>query len=377
MKIICTQENLNKALNIVGKVVNKNTTLPILNNILLKTDKNGLKLNATNLELGVTYWIGGKVEEEGEITVPTKLFANFISNLPGENVEIKTREDMINIKCEGYKTNIKGVDAKEYPLTPKLEIDFLFKISGGVFKKALSQVLPAISVSESRMEITGVLMDFSNIEKGEVVLVATDSYRLAQKTLKLNLNEVNLETLKILGDIKSVIIPKNAVQEVVKSLEESEVLEVVVTESQILFSFGNANILSRLINGKYPDYKQIIPDKFLSKVVVKTSDIMHAIKAASFFANIANNSVKVKVVGKEKIEVSSETNGLGDNVSRLNAKTEGQDVEVIYNYKYLIDGLNSLGDDTTLLNINNDTAPSIIQSVQNNDFIYIVMPIRS
>ncbi|MCK4891360.1 MAG: DNA polymerase III subunit beta, partial [Candidatus Pacebacteria bacterium] len=183
MKFICTQENLNKALNIVGRITNKNSTLPILNNVLLKIEKGQLKLSSTNLEIGVNYLVGGKVEEDGEITVPTKLFANFVSNLPSGNVEIKLRDDILNIKCNGYKTNIKGLDAKEYPLAPKIEVDPIFKIKSADFKKALTQISPAISSSESRIEITGVFMNLSEISKNKVILVATDSYRLAEKNI--------------------------------------------------------------------------------------------------------------------------------------------------------------------------------------------------
>lgn len=376
MKIICTQENLNRALNIVGKVVNKNTTLPILNNVLLKTEKNGLKLSATNLELGVDYWIGGKIEKDGEITIPTKLFSNFISNLPGENVEIKTREDMVNIKCDGYKTNIKGIDAKEYPLTPKLEIEYLFRIKSDVFKKALSQVLPSVSLSESRMEITGVFMDFSGIEEGKVVLVATDSYRLAQKTLEISKNDINKDTLKVLSNIRSVIIPKNAAQELARDLGDGdEVLEVVVTESQILFGFGHASILSRLIEGKYPDYKQVIPEKFLASAVMDLNNISHAVRIASFFSSASNNSVKFKLVQNSKVEISSEANDLGNNNSRIDADVKGEELEVIYNYKYLMDGLNSINGNV-VLDANNENAPSVLRSDSDNSFIYIIMPIR-
>ena len=266
MKFICTQENLNKALSIVGRITNKNSTLPILNNVLLKIEKGQLKLSSTNLEIGINCLVGGKVEEIGEITVPTKLFANFVSNLPSGNVEIKLREDVLNIKCNGYKTNIKGLDAKEYPLAPKLEADPIFKIKSADFKKALTQISPAISSSESRVEITGVFMNLSEINKDKVVLVATDSYRLAEKKIDLEKNNINKEFKNILGNINSVIIPKDTVQELMRNLDENEeMLEVIILENQILFNFGSASIISRLIDGKYPDYKQIIPNKFESQ----------------------------------------------------------------------------------------------------------------
>jgi DNA polymerase-3 subunit beta len=377
MKIICTQENLNKALSIVGKVVNKNTTLPILNNVLLKTDKKGLKLSSTNLEIAVNCWIGGKIEEEGEITIPTKLFSNFVSNLPNENVEIKTREDMVNIKCDGCKINIKGVDAKEYPLTPKIDAEPFLKVDSGLFRKALSQILPSISVSESRMEITGALLDLSELQDGRITLVGTDSYRLAEKTLLIPKENINLEALQAAGEIGSVIIPRSTIQELVRDLgEEDELLQIIIAENQIVFDFGNASVLSRLIEGRYPDYKQIVPEKFLSVAHINIKDIANAVRIAGFFSASSNNSVKFVLSSDNKIEISSEASEIGNNSSKIEAKVTGKNLDVVYNYKYLMDGLNSIMGDEVILNANDENTASILKSASDDKFIYIIMPIR-
>jgi len=377
MKIICTQENLNKALNIVGKVINKNTTLPILNNVLLKTDKKGLKLSSTNLEIAVNYWIGGKTEEEGEITVPTKLFSNFISNLPNGNVEIKTREDMVNIKCDGYKINIKGIDAREYPLSPKIDAEPFLKIKSDIFKKALVQVFPSIAASESRMEITGVLLDFSEIKNNKIVLVSTDSYRLAEKTIEVLPENISKETLEVLGDLQSVIIPRATVQELIRDLgEENEMLEIVIAENQIVFDFGNANVLSRLIEGRYPDYRQIVPEKFMATAHINIKDISNAVRIAGFFSASSNNSVKFKLGTDNKVEISSEASEIGNNNAKIEAKIFGKELEVVYNYKYLMDGLNSVLGDEVVLNANDENSPSVLKSSLDESFIYIIMPIR-
>lgn len=378
MKVICTQENLNKALSIVGKVVNKNPTLPVLNNVLLQTDKKGLKLSSTNLEIAVNYWIGGKIEEEGEITIPTKLFSSFVSNLPNGNVEIKTREDMVNIKCEGYKINIKGVDAREYPLAPKIEAQPFVKMKSELFKKALSQVFPSISVSESRMEITGAFFDFSEIKSGKIMLVGTDSYRLAQKTIEIPKENVNLESLTAIGNTESAIIPRSTVQELMRDLgEEDEMLEIIISENQIVFRFGHASVLSRLIEGNYPDYKQIIPEKFLSVANINIKDIANAVRISGFFSASSNNSVKFFINSGNKIEISSEAGEIGNNNSKIEAKVEGKDLEVIYNYKYLMDGINSILGDEAVLNANDENTPSVLKSASDDSFVYIIMPIRS
>ncbi|MCK5332591.1 DNA polymerase III subunit beta [Candidatus Parcubacteria bacterium] len=391
MKFICTQENLNKALSVVGKVVNKNSTLPILNNVLLKTEKGMIKLSSTNLEIGVSYYIGGIIEEKGEITIPTKLFANFISNLPAGNVEIKLREDVVNIKCNGYKTNIKGIDAKEYPLTPKLEIDPVFKIKSSEFKKALAQVMPAISNSESRVEITGVLMNLEEIGKNKITLVATDSYRLAEKTLKLEQKDVAENFQDLLGNMKSVIIPKETVQELVRDIGEGdEIIEVVISEGQILFKFGNASVISRLIEGKYPDYKQIIPTEFKFKISTEKNRAIKAIKIASLFSNISNNSVEFKFsLNTKNLEINAETSDLGNNNTKIPVEIEinkemdkegvsikDGNLSIFYNHKSLIDGLNSVEGDSIFLKVNDENSPTVLVSTIDSAFVYVIMPIR-
>ena len=381
MKFICTQENLNKALNVVGKIINKNSTLPILNNVLLKTEKGRLKLSSTNLEIGINYLIGGKVESEGEITIPTKLFHNFVSNLPAGNVEIKLREDVLSVKCNGYKTNIKGLDAKEYPLTPKIDVKPIFKINSFILKKALSQVIPAISSSESRIEITGVFMDLSNLDKNIVTLVSTDSYRLAESFINIDKDSVNKDYKDILGNAISIIIPKDTIVELVRNLDDQEDdVEVIISEGQILFNFGNANIISRLIEGKYPDYKQIIPNDFKTIINIDKNEIIKATKITSLFSDISNNSIELKLMaGSKNLEITSETNNLGSNNTKIAVQIEGdnKDINMLHNYKSLIDGLNNISGDKVILKINDDNSPMVLTSDVDKNYIYIIMPTRA
>ena len=381
MKFICTQENLNKALNVVGKIINKNSTLPILNNVLLKTEKGRLKLSSTNLEIGINCLIGGKVESEGEITVPTKLFHNFVSNLPAGNVEIKLREDVLSVKCNGYKTNIKGLDAKEYPLTPKIDVKPIFKINSFILKKALSQVIPAISSSESRIEITGVFMDLSNLDKNIVTLVSTDSYRLAESFINIDKDSVNKDYKDILGNAISIIIPKDTIVELVRNLDDQEDdVEVIISEGQILFNFGNANIISRLIEGKYPDYKQIIPNDFKTIINIDKNEIIKATKVTSLFSDISNNSIELKLMaGSKNLEITSETNNLGSNNTKIAVQIEGdnKDINMLHNYKSLIDGLNNISGDKVILKINDDNSPMVLTSDVDKNYTYIIMPTRA
>ena len=379
MKLICTQENLNKALNIVGKIINKNTTLPILNNILLKTDKGRLKLSSTNLELGINCWVGSKIEEDGEITVPTRLFANFISSLPNNNVEIKLKGDSLNIKCDKYKTNIKGLNAKEYPLIPKIEAAPIFKINSAEFKQALIQVLPAISNSESRIEITGVFLNLAELDKNKIVLVATDSYRLAEKTLVLKKENINKEALNLAGNITSVIIPKNAIQELIRDLDDDEnLLEVMISENQILFKFDNADMISRLLEGKYPDYKQIIPTKFETEAVVNINEIATAIRVAGLFVSASSNNIELKTYPNSNVlEISSGVSEVGNNNTKVAAEIKGKELEVMYNHRYLSDGFGGIDGEKAILKINSEKLPTVLTSATDKGLLYVIMPVRA
>lgn len=393
MKLICTQENLKKALSIVGNITNKNTALPILNNVLVKAEGSVLKLSATNLELGVSYWIGGKIEKEGEITIPTKLFYNLVASLPGGKVEIKLQgEDVLNIKCGGYKTSIKGISSSEYPLAPKIEAEPVLEMKSLEFKDALSQVLPAVSSSESRMELTGILFNLSKLKENKLILAATDTYRLAEKTINLEKDGIDLKSLEALGDSNLIIVPKNAAQELARDLDsEEEKLKITVAENQILFSFGNGSLISRLIEGKYPDYKQIIPESFNSKVIVDTSEMLNAIRVASLFTDALSGNIKLKLSPDLKsLEIDSSASAVGSNSAKIPAEISEKEQEkpadkdgqlaertpIIYNYKYLIDGLGSIGSDKAVFEINGESHPTVLAPFGGKGFLYLIMPIR-
>ena len=380
MKFICTQENLNKALNIIGKIINRNATLPILNNILIETDKGRIKLSSTNLEMGINCWIGGKISEEGKITVPTRLFGSFVANLPNQNIKINQAGESLKLSCDNYKTEIKGISADDFPLIPEIEANLEIKMKSLPFKEALTQVLPSVSVSESRPEITGVLMDFSRLEKGELVLAATDSYRLAEKVVKLD--GKNKEEINFPNDKKSLIVPRNTAQELSRILDggDSGELKIVLSEIQILFDCGNINLISRLIEGQYPDYQQIIPTEFKNKVTVDSEEFQKAIKISSLFADLQTNSVFLKTDGGAKtLEIKAEAGEVGKNISKIPAQINGEETEIVFNHHYLVDGLNSIKAKEVIIKTNGGSSPAVLSAAddKNKDFLYLIMPVRS
>lgn len=380
MKLTCTQENLNKALTIIGKIVNRNATLPILNNFLLEADKGRIKLSSTNLEMGINYWIGGKISEEGKITIPTRLFSNFVANLPNQNIKISQTGNNLKLSCDNYKTEIKGISADDFPLIPKIEGGFEVRVKKILFKEALIQVLPSVSMSESRPEITGVLISFSRLEKNELVLTATDSYRLAEKVVKLNGKNKENNGFPS-SEKKSLIVPRNTAQELSRILDNGndEELKIIFSESQILFDCGNVNLISRLIEGQYPDYQQIIPTKFKSEIIIDSEEFQKAIKISSLFSDLRTNSVFLKTSNEEKIlEVKAEAGEVGKNISKIPVQVKGEETEIVFNHHYLMDGLNSIKAKEVVVKMNDSGSPAVMSAAndKDKDFLYLIMPVR-
>lgn len=366
MQIICLQENLKQALNITERIIGRNLTLPILNNILLATENNRLKISSTNLEIGINYWMAGKIEKEGSLTVPAKLLSNFVSNLPNKKIEIKARDNQLYLKCENFRANIKGLEAKDFPIIPKIRDRSLIKIKGGILKTALAQVVEMTSLSESRPEISGILMKF---DTNLIRLVATDSFRLAEKTItKTQLEPIN----------QSIIIPQRTIQELIRILGEKEAeVEIILGGNQILFDLGYSQIISRLIEGQYPDYQQIIPKDFQTQVVLNRQELINSIRIASLFSGKVND-VKISIQPKKScLEILSKDIDIGENKSQLEAKIEGQEVEITFNYRYILDGLNNIFSDKVILGLNTSSSPVIIRPVGDTSYIYLVMPIKA
>lgn len=371
MKIICIQENLKKGLNIIQNIIGKNLTLPILNNILLSTEKKQLKLSATDLEIAITNYVVCKIEKDGAITMPAKTLVNFISNLPNKKTEITVKNNIAAIKCENFKSNIKGLDVKEFPIIPKIKNEPILEIDSLNLKTALEQVINFTSFSDIRPEITGVFFDFSSDK--EIKFVATDSFRLGEKL-------INLKNNKIKKDYQgSVIIPAKTVQELIRiisNLDEEETIEISIENNQILFNLSKTQIISKLIEGSYPSYQQLISQHLDTTILINKEDLVKAVKLSSFFSSKIND-VRLRIDSKKSsIEVFSQDIELGENLSELNCDIKGKDVEIIFNHKYLLDGLNNIGSKNVILGLSGETSPGIIKPEGDDSFSYIIMPIK-
>jgi len=277
MNLICLQENLKRALNITGRIIGRNLTLPILNNILLIIDNNKLKISSTNLEIGINTWVPGKIETKGGITVPSKIIGDFINNLPNKKIEIKTKNNQLILKCEKLKAVLNGLPVDDYPIIPKIKDKPIIKISSNILKDSFSQVVEMASLSESRPEISGILMKFNN---KSIKLAATDSFRLGEK---------NIEVESKIEKENSVIIPQRTIQELIRILSEKEdgseqEVDIILSNNQILFDLGNTQIISRLKNGKNQNNKKITPIKPKTQELLKKKKLIKKIKSPVYLA---------------------------------------------------------------------------------------------
>ena len=374
MKLTCLQENLAKGISIVGRAVSTRAVLPVLSNILLATEEGRLKLAATDLSTSITCWIGAKVEEDGEITIPARLLADFVSSLPSAQIqmELVTRTKSLHLGCAQFEADIHGIDAQDFPLIPSDVDDHKITILPSVLRQMIEQVtLAAAPADEGRLVLTGTLAEF---RESELTMVAADGFRLSKR--KAQLGEAVPEPL-------DVIIPARALRELARvSVEEEEPVEIIVTpnRNQVLFRLSNIEIISQLIEGKFPDYNQIIPTSYGTRVVINTHDLMRAVRISVLFSRDVANIVRLEIIpgpdeGAGRLIVASAAE-VGQNVAELDATVEGEQMEIAFNGRYMIDMLNVIGTEQVILEATNPSRPGILKPVGDDNLIYVIMPMH-
>lgn len=377
MKLSCTRDNLHQGLSITSHLMTKNVNLPILQNVLMKAEGGTIKFTATNLEMAINCSVRGKVDEPGEYTIPSKLFFDYVNLLPNETIKIEVRNEDVSIQCGNHKTNIHGLNASEFPLVPHVEGERTFQIPVNDFKDALSHVLFAVASNESRPELTGVAFFFSQYqEEGRLTLAATDSYRLAEKTIPI---------VSQVSDSFSIIVPSKTLQEVARVLsvfkddvDLPSTISMSLASSQLVFCYGPVELVSRTIEGEYPDYKQIIPTQFQTKVILDREDFMKAVKTASLFSRSELFDVTLAfdpVAGE--ISVSANNATRGENTTKCAADVSGIQNTVTVNHKYLLDGLQAISSDQVSFEMIDASNPCLLTPQGSQDaYRYIVMPIK-
>jgi len=376
MKATTLKENLNNGLRIVEKASGKNLMLSILNNVLISTDKNFLNLTTTDLELGIKYRALAKIEKEGKITIPTKILSGFINFLPEEKINLEVKDYTLYITCKNHKTQIKGQSPEEFPIIPKIEDERFLEVNIDVFCRGLSQVVDFSVLNQARPELSGVYLNF---QKDKLQLTATDGFRLAEKTLYFE---------KKSSQEACFILPQKTTREIISIFsEKTGKLRIYFSPNQISFnhfteeaSHPQIQITSRLIEGEYPDYQEIIPKKHKTRTVFSKKELLNHVKAASIFSG-KGNEVKIKIDPKtEGIEIISQNQEYGENRSFLpgtfDHKEKFQSMEVSFNHRFLTDGLLNIDSLKVIFELNGEDGPAVIRPEEDSSYIYVVMPIK-
>lgn len=366
MELTVTQENFARALSAVGRVASTKTQLPILSNILLRTDGNRLLVAATNLEIATTQYIGAKIAKPGAITVPARLISEFVSSLPKDTIELKVVGENIHITSGKYHSIINGVVADDFPELPTINEDnsVTYSINVEEFKQAVSQTIITSSSDSTRPVLTGV---YWHSHEGWIYLAATDGYRLSERRLVETKSEV------------AAIIPTQSLQEVLRTIvDDSETIDVLFDESQVRFRINEAEVISRLVDGNFPDYRQLIPAKSDINVTMKKQDFVRVTKVAGLFARESGGSVTVTVDSDKKtVSLHSIASELGENTSELDADVQG-DGQVTLNSRYLAEALSVVDAETIAFSFSGKLSPCILKSTdKDTNYYHVIMPLKS
>lgn len=378
MRVSVLQENLQKGLGIVSRAIHTRPTLPILANVMISTDDQRLRLSATNLELGITAWIGAQVAEPGQITLPARTLQELVSTLQPERVDmsVDTRTLTMHLACGMKSANIKGMDANEYPAMPGFDAARAIAIDARVFKEMIEQVVFSAAREDNRPILTGVLMRF---EDDIVTLAAADGYRLSVRTAELMMSAGSAPS-------DPIIVPARTMQELARIIsdEDDEVLIAPPDDrGQVQFSLKNVEVVSQVIEGKFPDYEAIIPRGYETMVLCYTDELLAACRSSEVFAKDSANTARIlfEPSGKPdvpgRVVVAGQSQEKGDAQAPLDASIEGKTVEVSFNIRYLIDVLNVVREDQVVLETSGPTAPGVVRPAGRDDFIHVIMPMST
>ena len=378
MQLSCLQENLNRGLSVVQRAVATRTTLPITQNVLIATDNSRLKLAATNLDIAISTWIGAQIEEEGTITIPARMLSEFVNSLPAERIDIALDDQTsgLDLKCARVQAHINGQDADDFPAIPSVTEGVIVCVAPDVLRDAINRVAFAAATEDSRPVLTGIKVEISG---DSFTFAAADGFRLAVYEGKLSEPIADSESLEF-------IIPARALLEVNRLIGgQSDPVEFTVTQqkSQAMFRMDNVELVSQLIQGTFPNYKQLVPESYETRAVVNQGAFLQATRTASIFARDGSGIVRINVSPDDdeqavgKLLVSSRAEELGDNTGELDAQVEGDEAKIAFNSKYLSDVLDVLGDGEVAMETTTPSSPGVIKPAADSEaykYTHVVMP---
>ncbi len=365
MNVTILQENLLKALTRSGRLLSNKPQLPILQNVLLVAEEGRLRVTTTNLETSETIWVGGKVEKEGGICVPARILTEFVSSLPPSSVRLVVKEQSLAISCDGFSATIPGIAQSEFPPVPALSEKGGIHLDRGAFATALTMVLFAAATDEGRPLLTGIKITSSG---GRATLAATDGYRLSLKHAPLDVKEE-----------LDLVVPARALSEVAKTIgeeKEGETLTLTKTkEGQLGVVVGDTHIMTRLIDGEYPNYDKIIPKTHTTRALLDREAFTRAVKSAAVFARDNANIIKLSL-DKQKVIVSANTPQVGENSVELSAKIDGEGGEIAFNSRFLLEFLANYTGEELLFEMTGSLNPGVFMPPKDDTFLHIIMPVR-
>lgn len=382
MKLSCLQENLARGLGVVGRAVATRSTLPITQNVLLSSDQGMLRLTATNLEIAITTWIGAMIEEEGTITVPHRLVADLVNSLPSDRVDLDLRGpdpddpsagggSVLHISCGRSRTHINGASADDFPPIPQVDSGFATNIDPSVLRQGIGLVAFSAASDESRPVLTGV--EFK-LEESNLVMAAADGFRLAVYTGQLS--DPVAEAMK-------VIVPARTMQEIQRLVsDQSAPVQVTLSpeKGQVMFKLEHVEVVSQLLQGSFPNYDQLIPERYETRAVMELDDLKRATQSAAVFARDGSNIVRLEMMPQEsgeggQLKVSARSEEVGDNLDELDIdQMEGEDAKIAFNVRYLMEIVNVLGRGKVALEVTNSSSPGVFRPADSADYVHVVMP---
>jgi len=367
MRLVCQQKDLHFALDIVSCAVSPSATLPVLNNILLKATNKKLFFSATNLEIAISYSIPADIKNEGAITIPAKLIASYTSLLSDKEVEMRVEDrTTLYLKSKSSQTKIKGISPDEFPLIPKVEKETSLQITAEDFSAAIDHTVFSAATGGTRPILSGVYM---HAEKDILKMVATDSFRLAEKKTKL---------LKKTEKPTECIVPVRTFLELNRILAakfKKEPVDIHISKNQILFSLDGVELISRLIEGKFPDYEKIIPRTTRTKLETNVVDLSLAAKRVSLFAKENNNSIKLTATNDGRLQIATDETSIGEERAEVDIKMTGENNKIALNSQYLLDVLAHLKENVSI-EMDEKLTPVVVRPTKKEDYLYIIMPLK-
>ena len=382
MKLSCLQENLARGLGVVGRAVASRSTLPITQNVLLSSDQGMLRLSATNLEIAITTWIGAMIEEEGSITVPHRLVADLVNSLPSDRVDLDLRGpdpddpdagggSVLHISCGRSRTHINGASADDFPPIPQVDSGTATNIDPSVLRAGISLVAFSAAADESRPVLTGVEL---KLEENSLVMAAADGFRLAVYTGELS---------QPVAEAMKVIVPARTMQEVQRlASEQSAPVQVTLSpeKGQVMFKLEHVEVVSQLLQGAFPNYEQLIPERYETRAVIELDDLKRATQSAAVFARDGSNIVRLEMSPQEdseggQLKVSARSEEVGENQDEMDLEQmDGEDAKIAFNVRYLTDIVNVLGRGKVVLEVTNSSSPGVFRPADSDRYVHVVMP---